>query len=169
MSGFQVGEKTYSNVQQTDYVPQLNLASSTAKPYFDCGMPIKLTGLILYFTSDVTGSPKMSLARRVKGASTSSGAVTLGTIDFTGKPLPLAGDTVHFDFNNLDETGTVGNRGDRFMLSMTAAGSSGNCIVGWKGYTYENTRNVHVYGEVPRGKSSPDGRVVDGAKFVEAS
>ena len=160
---------TYSNVQQTDYVPQLNLAGSSAKPYFDCGMPIKLTGLILYFTSNVTGSPKMTLTRRPKGGSTSSGAVALGDIEFAaGKPLPQAGDTVHFDFNNIDETGTVGNRGDRFMLSMTAAGG-GNCIVGWKGFPFENTRNVHVYGEVPRGKSSPDGRVIDGAKFVEAS
>ncbi len=85
------------------------------------------------------------------------------------KPLPKAGDTVHFDFNNIDETGTVGNRGDRFALIMDTAGSGGNCIVGWNGYPFENTRNVHVYGEVPRGKSSPDGRVVDGAKFVEAS
>ena len=161
---------TYSNVQQTDYVPQLNLSSSSNKTYFDCGMPIKLTGLILYFTSDVTGFPKMTLTRRPKGGSTSSGAVALGDIEFTADhPLPSAGDTVHFDFNNLDETGTVGNRGDRFMLSMTAAGSSGNCIVGWKGYPFENTRNVHVYGEVPRGKSSPDGRVIDGAKFVGAS
>ena len=160
----------YSNVQQTDYVPQLSLSSSTATTYFDCGMPIKLTGLILYFTSDVAGSPVLYINRRRRPSSNSASASTaIGTIDFTGKPLPKAGDTVHFDFNNIDETGTVGNRGDRFVLSVGVSGTSGNCIVGWKGYPFENTRNVHVYGEVPRGKSSPDGRVVDGAKFVEAS
>ena len=159
---------TYSNVQQTDYIPQLSLASSSNNTYFDCGMPIKLTGLILYFTSNVTGFPEMAIYRRPR-PDTMSGVVALGTIEFTADhPLPLAGDTVHFDFNNLDEVGTVGNRGDRFVLQMTAAGG-GNCIVGWNGYPFENTRNVHVYGEVPRGKSSPDGRVVDGAKFVEAS
>ena len=159
---------TYSTVQQTDYVPQLSLASSSNQTYLDCGMPIKLTGLILYFTSDVTGFPKMTLTRRPK-AGTSSGAVALGDIRFTADhPSPRAGDTVHFDFNNIDETGTVGNRGDRFILSMTAAGG-GNCIVGFKAYPFENTRSVHVYGEVPRGKSNLDGRVVDGAKFVEAS
>lgn len=159
---------TYSTVQQTDYVPQLSLATSGNNTYMDCGMPIKLTGLILYFTSDVAGSPTISVLRRPR-PDVDAGTVTLGTIDFTGKPLPKGGDTVHFDFNNLDETGTVGNRGDRFAAKVTAAGSSGNCIVGWKGYPFENTRNVHVYGEVPRGKSSLDGRVVDGAKFVEAS
>ena len=160
---------TYSTVQQTDYVPQLNLSSSSNNTYLDCGMPIKLTGLILYFTSDVTGFPEMTIYRRPKGGSTSSGAVALGDIRFTSDtPLPQAGDTVHFDFNNIDETGTVGNRGDRFVLQMTAAGG-GNCIVGFKAYPFENTRSVQVYGEVPRGKSSPAGRVVDGAKFVEAS
>ena len=156
--------------QQTDYVPQLNLAGSNST-YFDCGMPIKLTGLILYFTSDVTGSPKLEVQRRARpgvGTPGAVGLIVLGLIDFAGKPLPLAGDTVHFDFNNLDETGTVGNRGDRFALRMDTAGSSGNCIVGWKGYPFENTRNVHVYGEVPRGKTSPYGSVIDGAKFVEA-
>mgnify|MGYP003648585073 CR=1 FL=1 len=158
---------TYSTVQQTDYVPQLNM-NVGGSSYLDCGMPIKLTGLILYFTSDVTGFPKMTVNRRSRPAGSSS-AVALGDIQFTADhPSPKAGDTVHFDFNNINETGTVGNRGDRFMLSMTAAGG-GTCIVGWKGYPFENTRNVHVYGEVPRGKSSPDGRVVDGAKFVEAS
>ena len=157
----------YSNVQQTDYVPQLSLANSYNNTYMDCGMPIKLTGLIFYFTANVTGSPTISIFRRPR-PDVDAGTVTLGTIDFTGKPLPKAGDTVHFDFNNLDETGSVGNRGDRFALKVTAAGG-GNCIVGFKGYPFENTRNVHVYGEVPRGKSSPDGRVVDGAKFVEAS
>ena len=162
---------TYSNVQQTDYVPQLNLSSSSAAPYLDCGMPIKLTGLILYFTADVAGSPKLELQRRVRpvvGTPGADGLNVLGTIDFTGKPLPKAGDTVHFDFNNLDEVGTVGNRGDRFALIMDTAGSGGNCIVGWKGYPFENTRNVHVYGEVPRGKTSTYGRVGDGAKFVDA-
>ena len=154
--------------QQTDYVPQLNLSSSSAKSYMDCGMPIKLTGLILYFTSDVTGLPKMSVSRRAK-PDLSNSRTDIGDIQFTADtPLPKAGDTVHFDFNNIDETGTVGNRGDRFYLSMTAAGS-GNCIVGWKGYPFDNTRNVHVYGEVPRGKSSPGGSVIDGAKFVESS
>jgi len=152
--------------QQTDYIPQLNLASGIATA-FTLGMPIKLTGLIFYFTSDVTGAPALTLYREGRLGS-SAGRVTLGTIDFAGKPLPKAGDTVHFDFNNLDETGTVGNRGDRFLLSKTAAGT-GSLIVGWKGYPFENTRNVHVYGEVPRGKTSPDGRVVDGAKFVEGS
>lgn len=158
--------------QQTDYVPQLSLSSSSNNTYLDCGMPIKLTGLILYFTADMNSASAMIVTRRQRpsGAATpnSAGEVTLGTIDFTGKPLPKAGDTVHFDFNNIDEAGTVGNRGDRFVLKVTT-GSSGNCIVGWNGYPFENTRNVHVYGEVPRGKTSPDGRVVDGAKFVEAS
>tara|TARA_B100001250_G_scaffold282370_1_gene244584 strand:+ start:702 stop:1196 length:495 start_codon:yes stop_codon:yes gene_type:complete len=161
----------YSNVQQTDYVPQLGLAGS-GSTYMDCGMPIKLTGLILYFTADVAGSPKLELQRRARpnvGTPGATGLLVLGTIDFTGKPLPKAGDTVHFDFNNIDEVGTVGNRGDRFALIMDTPGSGGNCIVGWNGYPFDNTRNVHVYGEVPRGKSSPYGRVVDGAKFVEAS
>jgi len=117
--------------QQTDYVPQLNLSSSSATT-FTLGMPIKLTGLILYFTSDVTGSPSLDVVRDPRIGST-VGRVTLGTIDFAGKPLPKAGDTVHFDFNNLDETGSVGNRGDWFALIKTAAGG-GNCIVGWKGY-----------------------------------
>ena len=162
---------TYSTVQQTDYVPQLNLANSSNSTYLDCGMPIKLTGLILYFTSDVTGFPKMTVVRRDRpgvGTVGALGNTKLGDIEFTADtPLPLAGDTVHFDFNNLDGSGTVGNRGDRFVLQMTAAGG-GNCIVGWNGYPFENTRSVQVYGEVPRGKSSPYGRVVDGAKFVEA-
>ena len=159
---------TYSTVQQTDYVPQLSLSSSSNNTYLDCGMPIKLTGLILYFTSDVTGFPKMTIYRRPK-PDTTNGVVALGDIQFTADhPSPLAGDTVHFDFNNLDGSGTVGNRGDRFVLQMTAAGG-GNCIVGFKAYPFENTRSVQVYGEVPRGKSSPYGRVVDGAKFVEAS
>jgi hypothetical protein len=134
----------------------------------DCGMPIKLTGLILYFTADVAGSPTISVLRRPRPSSLTD-TVNLGTIDFTGKTLPKAGDTLHFDFNNLDETGTVGNRGDRFILDVGTAGSAGSCIVGWNGYPFENTRNVHVYGEVPRGKSSPDGSVIDGAKFVVAS
>jgi hypothetical protein len=163
---------TYSNVQQTDYVPQLNLAS-LASTYVDCGMPIKLTGLILYFTSDVTGFPKMSVTRRDRpgiGTVGAPGNTKLGDIEFTADtPLPLAGDTVHFDFNNLDGSGTVGSRGDRFLLEMTAAGGSGWCLVGWNGYPFENTRSVQAYGEVPRGPNSLYGRVVDGAKFVEAS
>ena len=159
---------TYSDVQQTDYVPYLNLSSSSNSTYLDCGMPIKLTGLILYFTTAVTGFPKMAVSRHPKGAATSAGVV-LGGIEFTADtPLPQAGDTVHFDFNGLREIGTVGNRGDRFVLDVTAAGT-GNCIVGWTGYPFENTRSVQVYGEVPRGATSPDGRVVDGSKFVEAA